>query len=46
MTTKIMAAEIAADAGIRTVIINGGCPSYIYDVLEGAEIGTYFDIRG
>ena len=44
MVTKIIAAEIAADKGIKTVIINGAEPALIYGVLEGAQTGTYFNL--
>ena len=40
--TKIKAAEIAVDAGIPVVIMNGEKPSRIYKVLEGKSIGTKF----
>ena len=42
MITKLNAAEIAAESGIDTVIINGREPSLLYDLLEGKDIGTYF----
>ena len=44
MITKLMAAEIAAKSDTKTVIISGENPSIIYDVFEGAEIGTYFNL--
>jgi len=46
MATKIMAVEIAAESATRTIIMDGESPMAIYDVLEGAEIGTYFDVIG
>lgn len=44
MATKIMAVEIAASVGARTIIMDGQNPKLIYDVLEGEEIGTYFKV--
>lgn len=40
--TKIRAAQIAAQAGIPTVVMNGSRPTDIYKVLEGKSVGTYF----
>ena len=40
--TKIKAAEIAVNAGIPVVIMNGNKPSRIYKVLEGKSVGTKF----
>ncbi len=45
MQTKLNAAEIALDCGIEMVITNGACPEQLYDILDGAEIGTRF-IKG
>jgi len=45
MRTKITAAKIASLNGTNTVIMNGTNPEKIKDLLEGAEIGTYFDLR-
>lgn len=45
MATKISAAKIATKAGIGMVIINGNAPEKIYDLLEGAQIGTYFSAK-
>ena len=45
MITKINAAEIAANAGIPMLIINGEDPFRLYDVLDGKHIGTYFARR-
>ena len=46
MATKIMAVEIAANSGAQTIIMDGKSPALIYDVLDGAEIGTYFNLQG
>lgn len=42
MKTKIKAAQICNRAGIPMVIANGDTPEYIYDILEGKEVGTLF----
>lgn len=42
MITKLKAAEIANEAGIDMVIMNGDKPEKLYDLLEGKPIGTYF----
>jgi len=43
MITKLMAVEIATEAGTKTIIMNGKKPSLIYNVLEGEKIGTFFN---
>lgn len=45
MVTKLCAVEIAAKSGTKTIITNGSNPALIYEVLEGKEIGTYFNIK-
>lgn len=42
MVTKLMAAEIAVNAGIDTVIMNGEYPTDLYKLLDGRQIGTFF----
>lgn len=42
MITKIKAAEIASQAGIDTVIMNGRTPEKLYDLFEGEQVGTRF----
>ncbi|MDR0406024.1 MAG: glutamate 5-kinase [Clostridiales bacterium] len=42
MATKIAAAEIAARAGISTVIANGENPQILYDIAAGKPRGTFF----
>ena len=42
MITKINAAEIASNAGIPMLIVNGENPLVLYDILDGKHIGTYF----
>ena len=44
MQTKIMAAEIAAKTKTKTIIMSGEDPSLIYDVFDGADVGTYFNL--
>lgn len=44
MITKISAAVMAAKSA-KTIILNGNNPSLILDVLKGANVGTYFDLR-
>lgn len=42
MNTKIAAARICRQKSIGTVITNGKDPSILFQVLEGADVGTYF----
>lgn len=42
MVTKLIAAQHALEEGVEMVIINGGNPKAIYDVLEGKSVGTKF----
>ncbi len=42
MTTKIKAAEIAAQSGIDTVIMNGRTPEKLYNLFDGEQVGTRF----
>jgi glutamate 5-kinase len=42
MVTKISAAKIATNSGIRTVITEGKSPRNIEKILQGESIGTYF----
>ena len=42
MTTKLHAAEIAAENGCDMVILNGTRPELLYDFLEGKPVGTLF----
>ena len=41
--TKVHAARICAQRGISAVIANGENPSVLYDVLEGKDVGTFFE---
>lgn len=45
MITKLHAAQIATQAGIDTIIMNGVTPDDIYKVIEGRQIGTFFKSR-
>lgn len=42
MVTKLHAAQIAMDAGIDTIVMNGAAPESIYKALDGKQIGTFF----
>lgn len=42
MATKILAAEIATNAGIDVQIISGEDPETIYDIFDGKPVGTVF----
>ncbi len=42
MVTKLHAAEIAMDAGIDTIVMNGENPTEIYKALDGKQVGTFF----
>lgn len=46
MATKIMAAEIATGAGVRTVITQGKTPDNLARILAGESIGTQFSPHG
>jgi glutamate 5-kinase len=43
MITKISAARIATDAGVRTVITQGRSPQNLLKILAGESIGTQFE---
>lgn len=45
MLTKIHAAEIACEAGIPTVVMNGTQPQDIYKLIDGHSAGTLFIAR-
>ncbi len=42
MITKLHAAQIATEAGINTVVMNGDDPEDIYKLIDGRQIGTLF----
>ncbi len=44
MVTKIHAAQIAGEAGIPTVIMNGADPADMYKLIDGHSIGTVFTV--
>ena len=46
MLTKLSAAKLAGEAGIVTAIINGKNPKLLYDLFEGKEVGTRFELKG
>lgn len=45
MVTKLKAAQIAAQHGIDTVVMNGSHPQDIYKLIEGRQTGTIFKGR-
>ncbi|MBQ1546383.1 MAG: glutamate 5-kinase, partial [Clostridia bacterium] len=45
MRTKIIAADIATQAGIDVCVMNGEDPLKLYDFLEGKQIGTLFKAK-
>lgn len=42
MATKLLAAELAMEAGIDMVITNGESPQALYTIVEGGAVGTKF----
>ena len=42
MKTKLQAAKICTEAGCDMVILNGAEPTLLYDLFEGADVGTRF----
>lgn len=46
MVTKINAVEIAYEAGIDVVIMNGKKPEKLYDLFEDKDVGTLFCCSG
>lgn len=45
MVTKLHAAQIAMEAGIDTIVMNGENPTEIYKALDGKQTGTFFKGR-
>ena len=45
MLTKIYAAQMAAEAGIDMVILNGSNPERLYDLFDGKKVGTLFKAK-
>lgn len=43
MLTKLHAAQIAMDAHIPTIVMNGAFPARLYDLIEGRVCGTLFE---
>ncbi len=43
MSTKLRAAKLVTEAGIPMLIANGADPSILYRLLDGEDIGTYFE---
>jgi glutamate 5-kinase len=46
MITKIRAARIATEAGCDMIIANGSSPEILYDITDGASVGTRFYRKG
>lgn len=46
MTTKLVAAEIAADAGCETIIANGRTPGILAAIARDDFLGTRFRLKG
>ena len=42
MATKLLAAQIATNAGCNMVIANGQKPEILYRIVEGEAVGTKF----
>ena len=42
MITKVHAAEVATNAGIATVVMNGSTPQDLYKLIDGRLTGTLF----
>ena len=42
MITKISAAQMASESGIKTVVCNGSDPKILYKIFEGEKVGTIF----
>jgi len=45
MQTKLIAARRAGSEGIDMAILNGSNPHLLYDLLEGKEVGTRFELN-
>lgn len=43
MITKIKAAKVCNDFGCNMAIVNGNQPNVLIDLMEGKEVGTYFN---
>ena len=46
MKTKLHAASLCMDAECEMVILNGSEPSLLYDLFDGARVGTVFSRKG
>lgn len=46
METKLYAAQMVTAAGTDAIIANGAAPELLYDIVEGAPVGTRFIGRG
>lgn len=43
MRTKLEAAKVATNAGISMVIASGADPAVLYKIVDGDQVGTYFE---
>ena len=43
MLTKLQAAEICQDAGVKMAIVLGEDPTIIHRVIAGEDVGTFFN---
>jgi|LSQX01.1.fsa_nt_gb glutamate 5-kinase len=46
MATKILAAEMACNAGTNVIIMNGKEPKLLYKIFDGKQVGTLFLKKG
>ena len=42
MRTKLLAAQLATEAGIDAVFMNGANPENLYQLMDGRQVGTWF----
>ena len=45
MVTKLLAAEIAAEGGVDTLIASGRRPNVLVELATGKKLGTRFSLR-
>ena len=46
MVTKLLAAKMAGEVGIHTIIMGGCNPKKLYDVVNGKPVGTLLEAEG
>jgi glutamate 5-kinase len=42
MATKLSAARLCVENGCDMIITNGSHPEYLYDIMDGKNVGTRF----